>query len=69
MTTTIRTALLSALVLSLTCGFATVGDLTTGTRGANSPTADVASQSHGGVRQPQLMVKCKDPIECSKGRA
>jgi hypothetical protein len=61
MTTYIRTALLSALVLSLTCGFATASDLRTAK-------PDVASQSHGKVGQP-LAVKCKDPIECSKGRA
>ncbi|WP_063572195.1 MULTISPECIES: hypothetical protein [Luteibacter] len=61
MTTYIRTALLSALVLSLTCGFATASDLRTA-----KPA--VASQSHAGVPQA-LMVKCKDPIECNKGRA
>jgi hypothetical protein len=64
----IRTALLSALVLSLTCGFATASDLRTGTHAVNLAAPDAASASHSGVRLP-LAVKCRDPIECSKGRA
>jgi hypothetical protein len=65
MTTYIRTALLSALVLSLTCGLASASDLRTA---ANPAASDVAIQAHGGV-QPSMVVRCKDPIECSKGRA
>jgi hypothetical protein len=61
MTTFIRTALLSALVFSLGCGFATAIDAPTGSHGVNSASAAVSRQA--------LMVKCRDPIECSKGRA
>jgi len=68
MTTYIRTALLSALVLSLACGFASATDVSVGARAAPPATLNVASRSHGGI-QPPLMVKCRDPIECSKGRA
>jgi hypothetical protein len=64
MSTYIRTALLSALVLSFTCGFAAASDLHTGKHAATV----VARQLADGAR-PSLMVKCKDPIECNKGRA
>lgn len=68
MSTYIRTALLSALVLSLNCGFATASDLRTGKHATNLATPDVARQSGSGAPL-SLMVKCRDPIECSKGRA